>query len=181
MKKSVLALALSTGVALTMLAAMPAHAMGSGNSYADFQVGVTYTVYQPTYTNGLKQMSFRGNAGDASCSAEESFDARYASGKKRQFTITEGNPICRDIGQGPTVFTTMIKGAKAVVEAYCPEPAINCSVKDVAKWGGHLSVIFPSGGNGLRPTQIWIETLKGQAIGANELIKIAQRMQPINR
>ena len=27
----------------------------------------------------------------------------------------------------------------------------------------------------------WIETLKGQAIGANELIKIAQRMQPINR
>jgi hypothetical protein len=154
--------------------------MGSGNNYADFQVGVTYTVYQPTYTNGLKQTSFSGNAGDAYCSAEESFDTVYGSSKGRQFSITEGNPICRDIGQGRTVYTTTIKGAKASIEAYCPEPANNCSAKDVAKWGGHLSVIFPSGGNGLRPTQIWIETLKGHAVGANELVKIAQRMRPIN-
>ncbi len=180
MKKSVLALAVSAGIALSALAVAPAQAMGSGNNYADFQVGVTYTVYQPTYTNGLKQTSFNGNAGDAYCPAEESFDTVYGSSKGRQFSITEGNPICRDIGQGRTVYTTTIKGAKATVEAYCPEPANNCSAKDVAKWGGHLSVIFPAGGNGLRPTQIWIETLKGHAIGANELVKIAQRMNPIN-
>ena len=180
MKKSALVLVAAAGLGLSAWAAGPAQAMGSGNNYADFQVGVTYTVYQPTYTNGLKQISFNGDAGDASCAAEESFDSVYASGKKRQFSITEGNPICRDIGNGRTVYTTTIKGAKATIEAYCQEPANNCSAKDVAKWGGHLSVIFPSGGNGLRPTQIWIETLKGQAIGANELVKIAQRMYPIN-
>jgi len=179
MKKSVLALTASAGLALAAFAASPAHAMGSGSNYADFQVGVTYTVYQPTYTNGLKQLSFHGDAGDASCAAEESFDSSYGSNKGRQFLITEGNPICRDIGQGRTVYTTTIKGAKATVEAYCPEPANSCSAKDVAKWGGHLSVIFPSGGNGLRPTQVWIETLKGHSIGANELVKIAQRMYPI--
>ena len=69
MKKSVLALTAAVGVALTAFAAGPAQAMGSGNNYADFQVGVSYTVYQPTYTNGLKQTSFNGNASDADCSA----------------------------------------------------------------------------------------------------------------
>ena len=179
MKKSVLALAASAVLGLTAFAAVPAHAMGSGNNYADHQVGVTYTVYQPTYTNGLKQTSFGNMQPDALCSAELALDTTYGGSKGRQFSITEGNPICRDIGNGRTVYTTTIKGAKAVIEAYCPEPANNCPAKDVATWGGHLSVIFPSGGNGLRPTQIWIETLKGHAIGANELVKIAQRMQPV--
>ena len=180
MKKSVLALAATAGLALTCLVAGPAQAMGSGNNYADFQVGVTYTVYQPTYTNGLKQTLFRGNAGDAGCSAEETFSAVYGSSKGRQFSITEGNPICRDIGQGLTVLTTTIKGAKATVTAYCPPPGKGCTAKDVKKWGGNIKVIFPAGNSYLRPTQIWIETLKGHAIGANELIKIAQRMYPIN-
>lgn len=180
MRKSVLALAVTVGLALTGVVAGPAQAMGSGNNYADFQVGVTYTVYQPTYTNGLKQTSFNGDAGDAGCSAEETFTSVYGKAKGRQFSITEGNPICQDIGQGPTVQTTMIKGAKATVVAYCPPPGKGCTAKDVAKWGGHLSVILPAGGSYLRPTQIWIETLKGHAIGANELVKIAQRMYPIN-
>jgi hypothetical protein len=179
MKKSVLALSTALGLALAALAAVPAHAMGSGNNYVDHQVGVTYTVYQPTYTNGLKQTSFGSMTPDAQCSAELALDASYGGSKGRRFSITEGNPICRDIGNGPTVLKTTIKGARAVIEAYCPEPTNSCSAKDVAKWGGHLSVIFPSGGKGLRPTKIWIETLKGHAIGANELVKIAQRMQPV--
>lgn len=179
MKKSVLALTAAAGVALTAFAAGPAQAMGSGNNYADFQVGVSYTVYQPTYTNGLKQTSFNGNASDADCSAEETFDSVYGTAKGRQFSITEGNPICQDIGQGPTVYTTMIKGAKATITAYCPPPGNGCSAKDVAKLGGHLSVIFPAGNSYLRPTQIWIETLKGHAVSANELVKIAKRMYPV--
>jgi hypothetical protein len=181
MKKSLLALALSTGVVLTTLAAVPAQAMGSGNNYADFQVGVSYTVYQPTYTNGLKQVSFNGDAGDAGCSAEETFDSIYGTSKGRQFSITEGNPICQDIGQGPTVYTTTIKGAKATIQAYCPPPGNGCSLKDVAKYGGHLAVIFPPGNSYLRHTQVWVETLKGSSVGGNELIKIARSMQPINQ
>ena len=55
MKKSVLAVAAVVGLACSAVAASPAQAMGSGNNFADFQVGVTYTVYQPTYTNGLRE------------------------------------------------------------------------------------------------------------------------------
>jgi hypothetical protein len=54
-------------------------------------------------------------------------------------------------------------------------------MKDVAKYGGHLAVIFPAGHSYLRHTQVWIETLKGNSIGGNELVKIAQRMYPINQ
>ncbi len=179
MKKSVLAVAATAGLALTALASGPAHAMGSGNPYADHQVGVSYTVYQPTYTNGLKLRSTGDFIPDAYCQAEQVLLTNYGTTKGRQFTVTEGNPICRDIGTGRTVLTTTIKGAKAVVEAYCPEPANNCSAKDVAKWGGHLTVIFPSVQPYPRSTQVWIETLKGHAISANELVKIAQRMQPV--
>ena len=181
MKKKFFQIIAAAGLAFTALASAPAQAMGSGNNYADFQVGVTYTVYQPTYTNGLKQTAFNGNASDALCSAEETFAALYGSSKGRQFSITEGNPICQDIGQGPTVYTTKIKGATATVTAYCPPPGKGCSMKDVAKYGGHLAVIFPAGNSYLRHTQVWIETLKGHSIGGNELVKIAQRMYPINQ
>lgn len=181
MKKSVLAIAAAAGLGLTAFVPAPAQAMGSGNNYADFQSGVTYTVYQPSYTNGLKQTAFKGDAGDAGCSAEETFDTVYGSSKGRQFSITEGNPICQDIGVGPTVLTTRIKGAVATVTAYCPPPGKGCSMKDVARYGGHLAVIFPAGNSYLRPTQIWIETLQGRSIGGNELVKIAKRMYPINQ
>ena len=32
----------------------PAQAMGSGDAYENMQVGVTYTVYEPSFTAGLK-------------------------------------------------------------------------------------------------------------------------------
>ncbi len=179
MKKSVLAFAAVAGLGLTALAAGPAQAMGSGNPYADHQVGVSYTVYQPTYTNGLKLKSTGDMIPDAYCDAEQVLITNYGTSKGRQFSVTEGNPICRDIGNGPTVYTATIKGAKATVQAYCPPPGNGCSLKDVAKWGGHLTVIFPAVNPYPRGTQIWIETLKGHAISGNELVKIAQRMQPV--
>lgn len=181
MKKSTFALAAAAGLALTALATAPAQAMGSGNNFADFQVGVSYTVYQPAYTNGLKQVSFNGDASDAGCPREATFDTVYGSSKGRQFSVTEGNPICQDIAQGPTVYTTTIKGAKATVMAYCPPYDNDCTLKDVAKYGGHLAVIFPPGNSYLRHTQVWIETLRGHSVGGNELIKIARSMQPINQ
>lgn len=176
MKKALLAVAAAATTALALAA--PAHAMGSGNSYLDMQTGVTYTVYQPTYTNGLPLKGFRNAIHDANCSAEESLLALYGKGK-RAFTVTEGNPICQDIGQGPVVYTTKIGGAKAQVQAYCPPPGNGCSMKDVSRYGGHLSVILPAANSLLRPTQVWIETIRGTAIGGNELVKIAQRMIPV--
>jgi len=172
MKKFLIA---GAAIAVSALAlAAPARAMGSGDSYVDTQVGVTYTVYEPMYTNGLPLTNFTTANFTASCQAEAVIEATYAK-KGRSFTIFEGNPICMDLGVGPTVSTTTIDGATATITAYCM-PGTRCSMKDVARYGGHLSVMLPAANSQLRPTQVWIETLKGSSVGGNELVKIAQRM-----
>lgn len=165
-------------VALTLGFVAPAQAMGSGDAYENMQVGVTYTVYEPTYTAGLKARHIGGND---LCpeGTEENLSARYGKGSTRNFTITEGNPMCFDIGVGQVVLRTKIGQAKVVVEAYCdPESNAQCTSADVARHGGHLEVTLP-GVNGLRSTRIWIETYGSNNLSAKQLVRIAKGLQPV--
>ncbi len=41
--------------------ATPIQAMGSSDAYENMQVGVTYTVYEPSFTAGLKARHLGGN------------------------------------------------------------------------------------------------------------------------
>lgn len=157
----------------------PALAMGSSDAYENFQVGVTYTVFEPSFTAGLKATHIGGND---LCPAgtEENLTARYGKSNGRQFTISEGNPMCWDIGIGTTVLTTRIGGAKAFVQAYCdPASSRKCTKADVVRFGGHLEVTLPAA-NGLRSTQIWIETYGGRNLSAEQLVQIAKGLVPVN-
>ena len=51
-----MAIAAVAGVAALgiVASAVPVQAMGTGNPYEDQQVGVTYTVYEPSYTASMK-------------------------------------------------------------------------------------------------------------------------------
>lgn len=165
-------------VALAGAGAVPAQAMGSSDAYENMQVGVTYTVYEPTFTAGLKARHVGGND---LCppGTEQNLYASYGKGNGRQFQIWEGNPMCSDIGVGAEVMTATIQGAKATVYAYCdPETVTNCKKSDVQKYGGHLSVTLPAGAN-LRPTQVWIETYGGGNVSAQQLVRIARGLQPV--
>jgi hypothetical protein len=156
----------------------PAQAMGSGDAYENMQVGVTYTVYEPSFTAGLKARHIGGND---LCpkGTEENLSAQYGKGNTRNFTITEGNPMCSDIGVGEVVLKTTISGASAVVEVYCdPSLSKKCTKADVIKYGGHLEVTLP-GVNGLRPTRIWIETFGGKNLSAQQLVQIAKSLTPV--
>ena len=157
----------------------PATAMGSGDAYEDFQVGVTYTVYEPSFTAGLKAQHIGGNA---LCppGTEQNLVGTYGKRSKRQFTIWEGNPMCSDIGVGQQVMTTTINGAKAVVVAYCdPQLSAPCTRASVQKHGGHLDVTLPAGGPGLRPTRVWIETYGVKNLSAQQLVRIARSLAPV--
>jgi hypothetical protein len=70
----------------------PALAMGSGNSYQDSQVGLTYVVYQPTYTAGLSLKNF----GMHKCGVGDlAINATYTSGKKSIYlTESSTSNIC---------------------------------------------------------------------------------------
>ena len=166
-------------VTLTIGIASPALAMGASDAYDNMQVGVTYTVYEPTFTAGLKA---RHIAGNDLCpkGTEQNLNAQYGKGNTRNFTITEGNPMCIDIGVGEVVLKTKINGASAVVEAYC-DPALGkrCTKADVKKHGGHLEVTLP-GVNGLRPTRIWIETYGGNNVSAQQLVQIAKSLTAVS-
>jgi hypothetical protein len=157
----------------------PAQAMGSSDAYENIQVGVTYTVYEPSFTAGLKATHIGGND---LCQAgtEENVSSRYGKSNGRQFMITEGNPMCSDIGIGQTVLTTNIGGAKAVVQAYCdPASKKKCTQADVVRFGGHLEVTLP-GTTGLRSTRIWIETFGAKNLTAQQLVRIAKGLKPVN-
>lgn len=154
-----------------------AHAMGSGNPYENVQVGVTYTVYQPTFTAGLRQQHVGPNQWCPK-GTEQNLMATFGKRNQRGFTIWEGNPMCADIGNGQVVLTTTINGATATVVAYCdPASRKPCRQSDVITSGGHLSVMLP-GVNGLRSTQVWIETYSAKNLSAQQLVQIARGLQP---
>lgn len=176
-------LAAATAAIMAMTGATAAQAMGTGNPYLDLQVGVTYTVYQPSFTAGLS-MTRGGSNSVCPAGTEANLSVSYGKHRGRNFTVSEGNPMCWDIGVGPTVLTTTIQGAKATVVAYC-DPSSNqpCKKSDVKKYGGHLAVTLPAKGS-YKATQVWIETYGAQHgksnLSADELVKIAQSMVPVS-
>jgi hypothetical protein len=176
------ALAASAGLVLSLgalAAAGPASAMGSGDAYEDMQVGVTYTVYEPSYTAGLKAQHIGGND---LCpeGTEENLVGIYGKKSKTQFTIWEGNPMCSDIGVGEKVATATVNGATATVYAYCdPESDDPCTRKSVKEYGGHIDVTLPAGGTGLRKTRVWIETFSAENLSTKKLLRIARSLVPV--
>lgn len=176
-------LVMASAAVFAITATSSAHAMGTGNPYLDLQVGVSYTVYQPSFTAGLS-MTRGGSNSVCPAGTEANLSVSYGKHRGRNFTVSEGNPMCWDIGVGPTVMTTTIQGAKATVVAYCdPSSGQPCKKSDVKKYGGHLAVTLPAKGS-MKSTQVWIETYGAQHgksnLSADELVKIAQSMAPVS-
>lgn len=164
--------------AAVVAVATPALAMGSGNPYLDMQTGVTYTVYQPTYTAGLQVRHVGPNLATVT-GVEQNLTAIFGKRNGRNFSITEGNPMGEDIAVGRLVKTVTVQGRQAQVFAYC-DPASNapCTMGSIAKVGGHLTVTLPAAPN-LRETIVWVETIQSRPIAGEQLIKIAQGLKPV--
>lgn len=171
------AIALTAVLAAGLAATGPAQAMGTGNPYDDLQVGVSYTVYEPAFTAGLS-MSKGGSNAVCPPGTEANLSVSYGKHRGRNFTVSEGNPMCWDIGVGQKVLTTTINGARAVVYAYCdPASSAKCDASSVHKYGGHLAVTMPAA-SGLRPTTVWIETTSANNLSAQQLVQIAKGLKP---
>lgn len=181
MRKALIGAITAAAAAATVLAAVPAQAMGSGNPYEDVQVGVTYTVYSPTFTAGLNVVRAGGNAATAP-GIEENVYALYGKQNGRNFSIYEGNPLGSDPGYGKVVMNTTVQGVPATVTAFCdPSNArqwARCKASDINKVGGYLKVTLPAA-TGLRPTVVVIETDGPSPISAQQLVQIAQGMQAL--
>lgn len=165
-------------IAMSLAAAPSALASGSGNPYQDIQVGVTYTVYQPTFTAGLKQLKV-GPMPATATGVETNVSAEFGKKNGRNFRIQEGNPMSTDIAQGALVSTQTVQGAQAKIYAYCdPGSTKKCTLADVSKVGGHLDVTLPAAA-GLRETRVWVETIGPKPISGQQLVKIAKGLKPL--
>lgn len=165
------------------LAQVPAAAMGSGDPYVDMQAGVTYTVYEPAATLGLRLASEAIGQPCAPGDGEERIGAEYGTRNGRNFSVNEGRPICADIGgDGKVVATYRVGSARARLEVYCdpanPTQWRQCDARDVTRFGGNLSFRLPAA-TGLRATDIVIETLGARPLAVRELLQVARSLAPV--
>jgi len=146
--------------------ALPADAAtskGSGDKFGDAQIGLTYGVYKPTNTLGLRLSMFqviRCQPG-----MENWVAASYGFGKKRiDVYETKSDVYCSDAGLSKEVGTTTIKGITARVFVYCdpmrPKVYAACTARDIAKVGGYL-LFAPSPKLTYKPTKIQVQGVGG--------------------
>lgn len=145
-------------VTASALATAPVHAMGSGNPYEDFQVGVSYTIYQPSFTNGLKERQVQSIDCGSGANMEDSLVGNYAQNKKqsqwyqgRWFALLQGDPICADGAYGANMGTRTINGVKWTIYSGClNDGGAVCSQaqsRNYKQYGGTLSATMPKVGN----------------------------------
>jgi hypothetical protein len=150
-------LATAALVTASALATAPVQAMGSGNPYEDFQVGVSYTIYQPSFTNGLPQRQVRSIGCGSASNMEDFIVGDYAQNKKqsqwyqgRNFSLLQGDPICADGALGANMGTRTINGVKWTINSGClNDGGAVCSQaqsRQYKKYGGTLSATMPKVG-----------------------------------
>lgn len=164
-------------LALVIGVAAPAAAERTGNAWADLQASSTYSVWRPTYASGLR-LQHAGPNLTCPLPSEPNLLAVYGTRSTRQFTLTEGNPVCSDIGEGQVVQRLRIRGARAELVAYCDPKGPRCSPADIRTRGGHLAVTLPAQ-PGRRATTIWVETHSATNLTASQLIRVARGLQPV--
>ena len=181
--------AIATPIAFvaSVMATSPSQAMGTGNPYEDFQVGVTYTVYEPTFTNGLPQRQVQSIDCGSGAGQEDSLEGNYSKNKPqnkwfqgRYFSILQGDPICADGALGATMGTRTINGVKWTINSAClNDGGAVCSKaqsRDYKQYGGTLSATMPKVGQA-QPTDVRI------GFGGMNLpvaLKVAAGLSPAN-
>ena len=143
--------------------ATPANAKGSGDKFGDAQAGLTYGVYKPTNTLGLKRSMFQ--VMKCQPGMEKWVAASYGFGKKRiDIYQNKLDDYCSDAGMSKEVGTTTIKGVLARVFVYCepwmPKAYAACTARDIAKFGGYL-LFVPSPKLNYKPTMIMVQGVGG--------------------
>ena len=150
-------------VAVSILCVAPANAMGSGDKFVDAQVGLTYGVYKPTNTIGLRLHMFQLLV--CQPGMEQWVATSYGFGKKKiDVYETMAGDRCSDPGLAKELPSTMINGVTAQVFVYCepmnPKVFKACSAQDISKVGGYLKFV-PNPKLNYRSTEIQIQGVGG--------------------
>lgn len=137
---------------MTVTTALPARA--ASDTYEGAQVGLTYTVYEPSNTLGMPQSSFGLN--DCAASKDEQINSAYGrQGKARSISMTQSQTGCEDGPDGVgKAGAFSVNGATATVMGACSGTASTCTkaTKAGVRRSAYTTVTLPSGGAGLGTT-----------------------------
>ena len=166
-------------VSALLISTSSAHAMGSGDKFQDAQTGLSYIVYKPSDTAGLKLTSVK--LIDCGMGREQWVAVKYGSGKKflEIFQNMSGKP-CSDPGLSKKLANVKVNSATSQVHVYCdpskPEVYRKCTSSDIAKVGGYLMFTATNKLN-MKATQIQVQGVGG--ITYQQLLKVAKSLKPM--
>jgi hypothetical protein len=161
--------------ALFSLSQSTSFAMGSGNKFADAQIGVTYSVYEPKNLLGLPALAFQMRPCREYPGHDEFLFASYGGAELGIALVeTSAEFNCTGLDKPHSLGTIMINGVKAKVGIYCI--ANTCPANKFSHYGGEISFIAP-GTKYVKPTFIRIGTQGGFTL--KQLIAFATGLKRI--
>ena len=168
-------------IVLALLILVPATAMGATDKFSDSQTGLTYSVYKPSNTLGLKTTKFSL----LTCQpGQEDWVFVQYGGTKRYLQImqTMGGARCSDPGLSKYLRAALVNGNKAKVYAYCDPSQISeaaykrCGTEDIARVGGYL-IYTTKALKGFKATEIQVQGIGG--ITYAQLVSVAKSLKTV--
>ena len=172
---------LALALAFIVMAPTAAIAMGSGDKFSDAQTGLTYSVYKPSNTLGLKATQF--SLLTCQPGEEEWIFVQYG-GTKRYLQIMEtmAGAKCSDPGLSKYLRIALVNGIKAKVYAYCDRTQISaaaykkCGVDDIGRVGGYL-LFTTKAAKRLKGAEIQVQGIGG--ITYAQLLTVAKSLKTV--
>ena len=162
-------------VAVLLPFTSPAMAMGSGDKYQDLQSGVSYVVYKPSNTLGLKPLNFEVRPCRLFPKKDEALLAGFG-GMDQGIALVETSAQfnCTGLDNPQPFGTTKINGITAKVGIYCATN--NCKAADFLGHGGEITWVTPKTKT-LASTFIRVGTQGGFTL--KQLIAFATGLKPV--
>ena len=165
--------------AVVLVTAVSALASGSPNKWENIQVGVTYRLYQPGTTLGMKLNKLK----TASCGVGHDVwvAATYGTYKgtlfsnTRGFALYEGHPICSNPGESTKVGSPKIMGVKAYLGVYCSPPK-KCTIAQGFKNGFTLQWKAKPSAPYKKNTTMQLDS---SHLTLAQVLKIAKHLKPV--
>jgi hypothetical protein len=166
-------------IVLALLVMTPA--MGATDKFADSQTGLTYSVYKPSNTLGLKTTKF--SLLPCQPGKEDWIFVQYG-GTKRYLQIiqTMAGAKCSNPGLTKYLRAALINGNKAKVYAYCDPSQMSeaaykrCGAEDIGRVGGYL-IYTTKALKGFKATEIQVQGIGG--ITYAQLVSVAKSLKTV--
>jgi hypothetical protein len=168
-------------IILALLFLAPATAVAASDKFSDSQTTLSYSVYKPSNTLGLKTSKFSL----LQCLPDEQdwlFVQYGGTVRYLQIMQTMGGVKCSDPGLSTYLRAALVNGNKAKVYAYCDPTQMSlaaykrCGIEDIGRVGGYL-IYTTKAVKPYAPTEIQVQGFGG--ITYAQLLAVAKGLKTV--